>query len=157
MPRGALRAVDRLDEAVLAELARNSRVSVPKLAEQLGEKPSRIYSRIDRMVGNGLIEKFTVVVNHARLGYEVKSIMGVKMDSRKRDGILKELFSTPGVGEIAEVTGRFDILITIYARNLDEMHVLVSEKIGRIEGILSSESFVEMKTHRKDVLQAGAA
>lgn len=147
-------AVDKLDTAVLAELTRNSRVSVPKLAERLGEKPSRIYSRMDRMVDNGLIERFTVVVNHARLGYEVKSVMGVKMDSRKRDGIIKELFSTPGVGEIAEVTGRFDILLTMYAKSLDEMHVLVSEKIGMIDGILSSESFVEMKTHHKDVLQA---
>lgn len=149
--------VDKLDAAVLAELTLNSRVSVPKLAGQLGEKPSRIYSRIGRMVEGGLIERFTVLVGHAKLGYEVKSIMGVKIDSRKRDGIIKDLFSAPGVAEIAEVTGRFDMLLTMYAKNLDEMHALVSEKIGRMDGVLSSESFIEMKTHRRDVLQAGGA
>lgn len=143
--------MDKLDAAVLAELSANSRVSVPKLAERLGEKVSKIYSRIDRMVESGLVERFTVVINHAALGYAVKSVMGIKMDSRKRDGIIEALFATEGVGPMSEVTGRFDILVTLYARSLDEMHALVSEKIGRIDGILSSESFIEMKTHHKDV------
>ena len=149
--------MDELDAAVLAELGANARVSVPKLAERLGEKASKIYSRIDRMVESGLIEKFTVAVNHAGLGYAVKSVMGVKMDSRKRGGILEALFEIKGVGQISEVTGRFDILLTLYARSLDEMHELVSEKIGRIDGILSSESFVEMKTHRRDAFPAPEA
>lgn len=146
--------MDKLDAAVLAELGANSRVSVPKLAERLGEKTSKIYSRIDRMTETGLIEKFTVVINHAALGYAVKSVMGIKMDSRERDGIIEALSAVEGVGQMSEVTGRFDILVTLYAKSLDEMHALVSEKIGRIEGVLSSESFIEMKTHHKDVMPA---
>ena len=71
------------------------------------------------------------------------------MDTKKRDHVIEELFKIDGVREIAEVTGRFDILVTMYARTLDQMHKLVSEKIGRIEGIQSSESFIEMKTREK--------
>ena len=36
--------------------------------------------------------------------------------------------------EVAEVTGRFDILVTMYSRSLDQMHKMVSEKIGIVEG-----------------------
>jgi len=39
--------------------------------------------------------------------------------------------------------------VTMYSKSLDQMHKMVSEKIGRIEGIQSSESFIEMKTRRK--------
>ena len=53
------------------------------------------------------------------------------------------------MSEIAEVTGRFDVLVTMHAKTLDEMHKLLSEKIGRIQGIQSSESFIEMKTRKK--------
>lgn len=73
------------------------------------------------------------------------------MDTKKRDHVIEELFKIDGVREIAEVTGRFDILVTMYARSLDEMHKIVSEKIGRIDGILSSESFIEMKTRTKEM------
>ena len=51
--------------------------------------------------------------------------------------------------EVAEVTGRFDILVTMYSKSLDQMHKMVSERIGRIEGIQSSESFIEMKSRAK--------
>jgi len=71
------------------------------------------------------------------------------MDTKKRDHIIKELFKIEGVREIAEVTGRFDILVTMYAKSLDQMHKMVSEKIGRIDGIQSSESFIEMKSRQK--------
>ena len=37
----------------------------------------------------------------------------------------------------------------MYAKSLDQMHKMVSEKIGRIEGIQSSESFIEMKSQTK--------
>ena len=71
------------------------------------------------------------------------------MDTKKRDHINEELFKIDGVREVAEVTGRFDILVTMYSKSLDQMHKMVSEQIGRIEGIQSSESFIEMKSREK--------
>ena len=71
------------------------------------------------------------------------------MDSKKRDTIIDELFKIEGVREISEVTGRFDIMVTMYARSLNEMHKVVSENIGKIGGILGSESFIEMKRRTK--------
>ena len=43
-------------------------------------------------------------------------------------------FNIDGVREISEVTGRFDIMVTMYAKSLNNMHKVVSEKIGKIEG-----------------------
>ena len=71
------------------------------------------------------------------------------MDSKKRDQIINELFKIEGVREISEITGRFDILVTMYTKNLGEMHKVVSEKIGKTDGILGTESFIEMKRRAK--------
>jgi Lrp/AsnC family transcriptional regulator for asnA, asnC and gidA len=73
------------------------------------------------------------------------------MDSKHRDNIIQELLKIPGVREVAEVTGRFDILVTMYAENLNEMYKIVSDNIGKIEGIIGSESFIEMKTRTKQM------
>ena len=73
------------------------------------------------------------------------------MDTKKRDHVMEELFKIDGVREVAEVTGRFDILVTIYSKSLDQMHKMVSEHIGRIDGIQSSESFIEMKSRQKEI------
>ena len=73
------------------------------------------------------------------------------MDSKKRDNIIQELFKISGVREVSEVTGRFDILVTMYAENLNEMYRIVSDNIGKIDGIIGSESFIEMKTRVKQM------
>ena len=101
------------------------------------------------LVKRKLIERFTIVVNDEELGYNVKALTGINMDTKKRDHIIEELFKIDGVREVAEVTGRFDILVTMYSKSLDQMHKMVSERIGRIEGIQSSESFIEMKSRMK--------
>jgi len=37
----------------------------------------------------------------------------------------------------------------MFSKSLEQMHKMVSEKIGRIDGIQSSESFIEMKSRTK--------
>ncbi len=141
--------IDDLDLTILSELSADASISVPKLSQKIKVNPSVVYSRIKRLVTRKLIQRFTIVVNDIELGFQVKALVGINMDSKKRDGVIDALFKIEGVREIAEVTGRFDILVTLYAHSLDEMHRIVSENIGKIDGILSSESFIEMKTREK--------
>ena len=143
--------IDDLDLIILSELSEDAAISVPKLSKKIKVNSSVVYSRIKRLIKHKLIERFTIVVNDAELGFGVKALTGINMDSKKRDNVINELFKIDGFREIAEVTGRFDILVTMYARSLDEMHKIVSEKIGRIDGVLSSESFIEMKTRNKSM------
>lgn len=143
--------IDDLDLTILSELSEDAAISVPKLSKKIKVNSSVVYSRIKRLIKHKLIERFTIVVNDAELGFGVKALTGINMDSKKRDNVINELFKIDGVREIAEVTGRFDILVTMYARSLDDMHKIVSDKIGRIDGVLSSESFIEMKTRNKSM------
>ena len=143
--------VDDLDLKILSELSDDASISIPKLSKKINENSSVVYSRINRLVKKKLIERFTIDVNNKELGYTVKSLTGINMDSKQRSVVIEELFKIPGVREVSEVTGRFDILVTMYAKNLGEMHQLISEKIGKISGIIGSESFIEMKTRTKQM------
>jgi Lrp/AsnC family transcriptional regulator for asnA, asnC and gidA len=143
--------LDKTDLKILSELSNDSSISIPKLSEKINVNTSVVYSRIKRLVKSKLIKKFTIDVNDKELGYAVKSLTGINMDSKQRDDVIEELFKIPGVREISEVTGRFDILVIMFAKNLPEMHRLISEEIGKIQGISSSESFIEMKRRKKQM------
>ena len=143
--------MDKTDLKILSELSNDSSISIPKLSEKINVNTSVVYSRIKRLVKTKLIKKFTIDVNDKELGYAVKSLTGINMDSKQRDVVIEELFKIPGVREISEVTGRFDILVIMFAKNLPEMHNLISEEIGKIQGIVSSESFIEMKRRKKQM------
>ena len=143
--------VDKIDQKILSELSKDSSISIPKLSEKINVNSSVVYSRIKRLVKKKLIERFTIEINNKELGYGVKSLTGINMASKQRDNIIQELLKIPGVREVAEVTGRFDILVTMYAENLSEMYRIVSDNIGKIDGIIGSESFIEMKTRTKQM------
>ena len=143
--------VDKIDQKILSELSKDSSISIPKLAEKINANSSVVYSRIKRLLKNKLIERFTIKVDDKKLGYGVKSLTGINMDSKQRDNVIQELFKIPGVREVSEVTGRFDILVTMYAKNLNDMYSVVSDDIGKIDGIIGSESFIEMKTRTKQM------
>jgi len=143
--------VDKIDQKILSELTSDSSISIPRLSEKINVNSSVVYSRIKRLVKKKLIERFTIEINNKELGYGVKSLTGINMDSKQRDNIIQELLKIPGVREVAEVTGRFDIVVTMYAENLNEMYRIVSDNIGKIDGVIGSESFIEMKTRTKQM------
>ena len=141
--------VDNLDLKILSELSNDAAISIPKLSKKINVNTSVVYSRIKRLLKRKMIERYTIEINDKELGYTVKSFTGINIDSKQRDNVINGLFEINGVREISEVTGRFDILITMHAKNLAEMHRLISEGIGKIQGIMGSESFVEMKRRKK--------
>ncbi|HKX81626.1 MAG TPA: Lrp/AsnC family transcriptional regulator, partial [Nitrososphaera sp.] len=143
--------IDDLDVKILSELAKDASISVPRLSKKINVNSSVVYSRIKRLVKRGLIKKFTIVINDEALGFSVKALTGINMDSKLRDNVLNELFKIPEVREVAEVTGRFDVLVTMTSRSLDEMHQLISEKVGRIEGVQKTETFIEMRKTTREL------
>jgi len=141
--------VDNLDLKILSDLSNDAAISIPKLSKKINVNTSVVYSRIKRLLKRKMIERYTIEINDKELGYTVKSFTGINIDSKQRDNVINGLFEINGVREISEVTGRFDILVTMHAKNLAEMHRLISEGIGKIQGIIGSESFVEMKRRKK--------
>lgn len=97
-----------------------------------------------------LIKKFTIVIDDSLLGIGVKASVGINRDPKFKEIIKKKLLETPEVVSISEVTGRFDMLIKVYAENLEVLHSIVIEKIGKIEGIQNTETFVELQKIDKD-------
>jgi Lrp/AsnC family transcriptional regulator, regulator for asnA, asnC and gidA len=149
--------IDDLDLKILSELSKDASISVPRLSKKININSSVVYSRIKRLVKRGLIKKFTIVINDEALGFNVKALTGITMDSKLRDNVLGELFKIPEVREVAEVTGRFDVLVTMTARSLDEMHQIISEKVGRIEGVQKTETFIEMRKTSREIIANSAA
>lgn len=135
---------------LLYELAKDSSISVPNLSKKLGINASVLYSRIKRLLKKKLIKKFTIVIDDSILGIGVKATVGINRDPKLKDSIHKQLMETAEVVSISEITGRFDIMIRVYAENLEALHTVVIEKIGKIDGIQNTETFVELQKTDKD-------
>lgn len=142
--------IDDIDKKLLTALIEDASISVPRLSKKINVNSSVCYSRIKRLIRRKLIKKFTVEVNEDLLGYQINAMIGLNTDIKQRDNILEKINRLPETREIQEVTGRFDIMMVIRAKSLDDLHEVVTGKIGKIEGVVHTETFVEMKGTKKD-------
>jgi Lrp/AsnC family transcriptional regulator for asnA, asnC and gidA len=136
--------LDELDMKILSTLHADSSLGVSEISRRLGSNPSVTYTRIRRMRRRGVIEKFTVEVNEDSLGRGATAIAGLEIDPKQRRSVLSGVGKVEGVRLIREVTGRFDVLVDLKGRTLDELHKAVYEEIGRLPGVLHAEVFMEV-------------
>ena len=141
---------DELDMKILFELTKNGNISVPILSKKLGINASVLYSRIKRLVRKELIKKFTIEINESLLGINVKTSVGINRDPKLKEEIHKKLLEIAEVVSLYEVTGRFDIILRVYTKDLEDLHSVVMDKIGNIDGIQNTETFVELQKTDKD-------
>ena len=135
---------------LLFELTQDGSISVPTLSKKLGINASVLYSRIKRLMKKKLIKKFTIDIDESLLGIGVKASVGINRDPKLKNQIHAKCMETSEIASISEVTGRFDIIIEVYAKNLEALHNVVIGKIGKIEGIQNTETFVELQKTDKD-------
>ncbi|MBI3859914.1 MAG: Lrp/AsnC family transcriptional regulator [Thaumarchaeota archaeon] len=129
---------------ILSALYADASVSVPKLSQQLGVNLSVTYSRIKRLQKRGVIERFTVQVNEDNLGFRAGALAGLNIDPKQRESVLNEIEKVEGVRLMREVTGRFDVIINLKGRSLDELHKAVYDNIGKLPGVMHAEVFMEV-------------
>ena len=141
--------VDDLDLRLLSELKNDGSISIPLLAKKLNINASVLYSRIKRLIKKKMITKFTIDIDETQLGFGVKAYVGINRDPKLKTQIHENLLKIAEIDRIIEVTGRFDLMVGALSEDLEQLHTIVVDKIGKIDGILNTETFVELERTEK--------
>ena len=96
-----------------------------------------------------MIKKFTIDIDETQLGFGVKAYVGINRDPKLKTDIHANLLKIAEIDRIIEVTGRFDLMVAALAEDLEQLHSIVVEKIGKIDGIQNTETFVELERTEK--------
>jgi DNA-binding Lrp family transcriptional regulator len=72
----------------------------------------------------------------------IKAYVLIVTDPGKTKRVVEEIHKVAGIVELHEVMGPYDIVLEIEAQNLQEIPVILGEKIRVIDGIQSTTSLV---------------
>ena len=115
--------IDAKDEKIIEVLKQNSREPIREIAKKTGIRPSTVHQRIQKLLDNKIIEKFTIKLNNKEVGENFIVFMLVKGGTTEyidnkilHDGHVKEVFG---------VTGEYDLLIKLKFENVEEFHEFV--------------------------------
>lgn len=127
--------VDQLDMKILDFLQNDGSVSFTEIARKLKLNESTVRKRVTSLREEGVIRKFTAVVEPSKIGLNTVSIVGVDVEPSKLLAIAQKLCEIREARYVAISTGDHMIMIEIWARDGKELSKVISEKIGTVEGV----------------------
>ena len=135
------RSVTATDRVIIRLLQQNARMSYAELSRATGIPESTVRRRMDRLQQRGVIE-FSMIADPARLGYDLRALIGLKIELRRLDEIAATLRSLDEVTFAGFVTGNFDIIIQVVVRSQEALVEFLTVTLAKVGGVKSTETFV---------------
>jgi len=123
------------DRKIVEMLMENARASFTDIANELGVSESTVRKRVKYLEENGIIKKYTAVVDPAKLGYKTITILGLDVEPSRFLEAADAMSNIEEVKWVATTTGDHMIMTEIWTHDGKELGALISEKIGQIEGV----------------------
>ena len=145
--------MDKLDHNILRALQKDARVKNADLARQLGVAPSTMLERVRRLEERGYLNGFKAIVNPEKLGLDVQALISVSLGQHSTQTIRpfeQAVKSIPNIMTCYHVTGRFDYILQVVAKNLKELGILVKEQIASLPGVGKTETFLVFSEIKND-------
>lgn len=141
--------LDRIDHALLAELAKNARISNKDLALLVGLSPSRTLERVRSLRQQGVIRGYHAEIDPAALGVGIQAMVAIRLRRHSRDVVATFRAHALGLTEtvaVYHVAGVNDFLIHVATRDADHLRDFALDafttrpEVGHVETILIFEA-----------------
>ncbi|ASJ06931.1 Lrp/AsnC family transcriptional regulator [Thermococcus pacificus] len=134
--------LDGLDRMILHILQEDGRASYSEIARRLKVPESTVRLRVKKLVESGVIRKFAALINPFKAGYSIVAFIAVDVEPSRVKNAAEELSKLPEVDVLGIATGAHDILMQVTVRDLYELENFLIEKLGKVEGIRSTETSI---------------
>ncbi|QSZ67449.1 Lrp/AsnC family transcriptional regulator [Methanofollis aquaemaris] len=146
--------MDDKDRLVLHILEENSRVPIEELATMVELPVHEAEDRIRALEAAGAIRKYSAVIDWEKAGdSEVTSIIALKVSPERDfgyDKIAERIARFREVKTLRLVSGRYDFIIVVTGRTMQEVARFVSEHIAPMERINETSTQFVMKTYKEN-------
>ncbi|AHH20185.1 putative transcriptional regulator, AsnC family [Nocardia nova SH22a] len=126
------------DEAMLALLARDGRVSYARLAAETAWSPTRVARRMAELIAAGVLY-FDLDFAIERMGYAVRAALWIRTRPADLDAVGRAMTRHPEVAFVSATTGPTNLVASIVCRDSAHLYRYLTERLGALDGILDVE------------------
>ena len=131
---------DNKDLKIIEILKNNAREPIKEIARKTGIRPSTIHQRIQKMIKNEIIEKFTIKPNNKAVGENFIAFMLIK--GTTSDYIKNKFLNNKNVKEVFGVTGEYDVLVKLKFRDVEEFNEFLITFRKEMKGVQATLTMV---------------
>ena len=145
--------LDEVDLKILDIISRNARIPFKEVASEVGVSRAAVHQRVNRMIELEVITGSGYHINPRKVEYRTCTYIGIFLE---KGGIYADvvthLETIPEIVECHYTTGQYAIFVKVYAKDNEHLKSILSEKIQKINGVSSTETFISLEETFKRTL-----
>jgi Lrp/AsnC family transcriptional regulator for asnA, asnC and gidA len=144
--------IDKKDLKILEILKENGDLTVRQIASRTLLPITTVHNRIRRMKSLGIIRRFTIELDHSKMGKTLSAYVLARVDSKylknmrmSQHDLARDLKKLDFVERADIVTGSIDIIALIRVKDVEELDRVVIDRLRDVQGIESTETLVILR------------
>ena len=122
--------LDDLDKRILKELLNNSNRSYRKLAADLNVAPGTVLKRIKDMETQGIINSYSVIIDHKKLDSKITAIIEITTSGGKLEEMERKISRLPNIYGVYNTTGSPDAIIMGIFKDTEDLGKFTKNLLG---------------------------
>lgn len=138
-----MESLDKTDLQLLRTLQKNSKLTTKELADAVHLTPTPVFERQKRLERQGYIKKYVAVLDPDKLGQSLLVFCKVKLKQINHEiasDFERQIMYISEVTECYNISGAYDYLLKVRAKNMRQYQEFVLNKLGNIDSLASIES-----------------
>jgi Lrp/AsnC family transcriptional regulator, leucine-responsive regulatory protein len=141
--------LDKIDRILLKELQLNGQLGIQELAEKTGLSPSTAHRRIKLLEERGVIKGYAATLERKLLGLANEFFVEVSLSAQTEQTFEKFEAAIQRIPEVLEchlMSGQFDYLLRVAAKDAEDYERIHRGKLSRLPGIQRIQSSLALRT-----------
>jgi Lrp/AsnC family leucine-responsive transcriptional regulator len=131
-------AFDEKDLKIINLLQQDCRLSVKDIGEKIGLSFSPTYERLKRIEKEKIIERHVALINRHKVDIGILAYCNITLKEQSKKTILgfeKEVIKHDEIIEVISISGTYDFMLKIYAKDIDDYNRFVVNVIADMPNI----------------------
>jgi len=138
--------IDKTDLKILEILMQDAKRPFTEVAKKVFVSQGTVHVRMNKLEEAGIVEKSTLRINYAKLGYDITAFIGIYLEkSALYDKVLAKLKDIPEITSIHYTTGNYSMFIKIHCRDTNHLKQVLHDKMQQVEGIDRTETMISLE------------
>lgn len=147
--------LDRIDAEILRLLQNDARLSNKQIAAAVGLAPSSVHDRLKRLWAEGVLTGLHAEVAPQAMGVGLEALLMIELAKHERatvDRFLDEIVEIPEVRSAHLITGRYDLVVHVVARDTRHLKDLALDRFTNRPGVTRIETSIIYETRTRHEL-----
>lgn len=139
--------LDDVDHQILRLLQADGRRSYRQIARELEVSEGTVRFRVNKLQESGALT-IIAIADPFQLGYRIMAFLLLKVEPGKQNDVVNAISTWEEATYVSTCIGNADIYFQFVCRDNDHLYDILQNRIPTIGGILSYETFMELKIHK---------